>query len=172
MPLIVEGRLGADSWRRLVDWPDAVEDLGHVIVPATALPAAMATTAWPRPLGVALETPPLVDGLLDWLPRLGLVEVGFADVGDGRGFSVGHALRCAGFAGELRARGPLMPDQAPQLVGCGFDSVDLPVGEGSRAAAWARAWRAFPQRYQFAPGSARLHSILAARHGAARAASD
>lgn len=60
--------------------------------------------------------------LLPHLGRLSLVEVNFPAFGDGRGYSAARVLREAGYAGELRAVGDVLPDQLPLMRRCGFDS--------------------------------------------------
>ena len=49
--------------------------------------------------------------LVPWFDRLALVRVRFPAMGDGRGFSIGARLRELGYAGRLRAAGPLIADQ-------------------------------------------------------------
>jgi phosphoadenosine phosphosulfate reductase len=51
------------------------------------------------------------------------VDIVFDSFKDGRGFSLAAHLRKAGFAGELRAIGPLLPDQISALRRVGFDTV-------------------------------------------------
>ena len=55
------------------------------------------------------------------------IAVLFPSFADGRGLTLGHRLRRLGFAGHLRARGHLVPDQYPMALRCGFDAVELPV---------------------------------------------
>lgn len=56
--------------------------------------------------------------------RGGAVRIAFSAMGDGRGFSLARRLRAMGFAGELRAAGPLIPDQFGALARVGFDTVE------------------------------------------------
>ncbi len=51
------------------------------------------------------------------------VDILFGSFKDGRGFSLAAHLRKAGFTGELRAVGPLLPDQEGALKRVGFDTV-------------------------------------------------
>ena len=79
---------------------------------------------------------------LDTAEALGAVEaiaVLFPSFADGRGLSLGHRLRRLGFAGHLRARGHLVPDQYPMALRCGFDAVELPPALAGRMP--ERQWR-------------------------------
>lgn len=58
------------------------------------------------------------------LGQLTLIVVEFAKSRDGRGFTLARLLRERhGFTGDLRAAGPLLPDQFAMLMQCGFSSV-------------------------------------------------
>lgn len=59
----------------------------------------------------------------DALP--GLLRIRFAAMGDGRGFSLARRLRARGYAGRLRAAGPLVADQFAALARVGFDEVEV-----------------------------------------------
>ncbi|MEN5035828.1 DUF934 domain-containing protein [Pseudomonas sp. TWI929] len=62
--------------------------------------------------------------VLPLLGHLGLIVVEFAKSRDGRGFTLARLLRERhGFSGDLRAAGPLLPDQFAMLLQCGFTSV-------------------------------------------------
>jgi phosphoadenylyl-sulfate reductase (thioredoxin) len=80
------------------------------------------------------------------------VTVTFAGFKDGRGFSLGAMLRERGFAGELRAKGDLLPDHAPMLARSGFDSAELPPG--ASADDWRRQLASFSAVYQAAADGA------------------
>lgn len=61
------------------------------------------------------------------LGQLTLIVVEFAKSRDGRGFTLARLLRERyGFDGDLRAAGPLLPDQFAMLLQCGFSSVLIP----------------------------------------------
>ena len=61
-----------------------------------------------------------------WLGRLALVRIAFPATGDGRGFSIAKRLRAMGYAGRLRAAGPLIADQFRMARRVGIDEVELP----------------------------------------------
>ena len=70
--------------------------------------------------------------LAPWLDRLALIRVAFPAMGDGRGFSIARRLRAMGYAGRLRAAGPLIADQLRVARRVGFDEIELPDGAGER----------------------------------------
>jgi len=73
------------------------------------------------------------------------IRVRFPVFTDGRGFTLAHGLRAKGFAGRLRAAGPLIADQYAMARRAGFDEVEIPDAMAARQpeADWlARAdWR-------------------------------
>ena len=79
-----------------------------------------------------------------------------------------RSLRRLGYAGVLRAVGPLIPDQARDLAACGFDEVELPHVSAARQSPeqWAQARRAHAAAYQRDYEIAPL-SIMEARRAAA-----
>lgn len=70
--------------------------------------------------------------LAPWLDRLAMIRVVFPATGDGRGFSIARRLRAMGFAGRLRAAGPLIADQYRAARRIGFDEVELPEALAAR----------------------------------------
>ncbi|MBC2778096.1 DUF934 domain-containing protein [Parasphingopyxis marina] len=61
--------------------------------------------------------------LIPYLERLALIEIGFSNFGDGRGYSAARILREHGYTGELRAQGDVLVDQIAFMRRCGFDSL-------------------------------------------------
>jgi len=80
-----------------------------------ALPDAPATLALPN------------DTEVQGLPLDGIVRVvlNFPKFTDGRAFSQAHALRRAGFAGDIQAEGDVLIDQLLQMQRSGFSSAVL-----------------------------------------------
>jgi uncharacterized protein (DUF934 family) len=70
--------------------------------------------------------------LVPWLHRLDMIRVEFPAMGDGRGFSIARRLRAMGYRGVLRAKGPLVADQARAARRVGFDEIELPEAVASR----------------------------------------
>lgn len=120
----------------------------------------------PARLGLLIEADVALDALDGWLDRAGLISVAFPGFADGRGFSIARALRGRGFAGRLRASGPLIADQYAYLRACGFDEVETPDALANRQpeAQWAEISEAARLRYQRGYPGAR--NILDARREA------
>jgi uncharacterized protein (DUF934 family) len=76
---------------------------------------------------LALDVDPAFDvaGLSPWLDRIDLIRIRFAAFSDGRGFSQARQLRMLGFAGRLRAVGPIVVDQYSMARRAGFDEVEI-----------------------------------------------
>jgi uncharacterized protein (DUF934 family) len=78
-------------------------------------------------LAVLLPAGTLAADVAPLLPRLALIVVEFPKFRDGRGFTLGRALRERhGFTGDIRAAGHVIPDQLALLRQCGFSSVATP----------------------------------------------
>jgi len=98
-------------------------------------------------VGVVLPTDTDFRDLENLVRDLALVAIEFPAFSDGRGFSLGVRLRKdMGFKGEVRATGPVMPDQALFLLRAGFDSVD--IADASRLEAFQKAVTRFKDFYQ------------------------
>lgn len=66
-------------------------------------------------------------GVLALLAQLEVIVIDFAKSREGRGFTLARLLRDRhAFAGDLRAAGPLLPDQFSMLLQCGFTSLLAP----------------------------------------------
>lgn len=78
--------------------------------------------------------------------KLAFALIEFPAFGDGRGFSLAVRLRKDfAFKGELRAIGPVIPDQALFLLRAGFDTVEA---LDTRKDAFEAALKRFPDFYQ------------------------
>lgn len=78
--------------------------------------------AGPSPYGLLLTTADRVEEVLAAALRSPLVAIEFTDFNDGRGYSLARQLRAAGYAGDVRAVGEVLRDQAFYLARCGFSS--------------------------------------------------
>jgi uncharacterized protein (DUF934 family) len=76
-------------------------------------------------LAALLEPDRALEEVAPFFDRLDLIVIHFPNAADGRGFSTARQLRQAGFKGILRAFGPLISDQFPQALACGFDEVEI-----------------------------------------------
>lgn len=99
------------------------------------------------PATTALDLPGDADpAYLPSLSGLAFIRVGFSSFADGRGFTLAARLRRLGFAGRLRAAGPLIADQYAMARRAGFDEVEIPPRIAARQpeAQWRRRadWRA------------------------------
>ncbi len=86
--------------------------------------------------------------LAPWFERLGMIRVAFPAMGDGRGFSIARRLRALGYAGRLRAAGPLIADQMTAARSVGFDEIEVPDSVAARQpeALWTHVRRASYRR--------------------------
>lgn len=78
----------------------------------------------------------------------GAIAIEFAKFNDGRGYSIARLLReREGFEGEVRARGPLIPDLASFLMRSGFDTVEVPDAHAD-VAVWQASLSRMGHAYQ------------------------
>ncbi len=98
-----------------------------------------------REVGVRIAASEQVETLAYDLPGLAVVALEFPKYRDGRAYSSAVLLRERyGYGGEVRAVGDVLIDQAWNMVRCGFDAFDTPVGVN----AWAAAALRFRHVYQ------------------------
>jgi uncharacterized protein (DUF934 family) len=73
-----------------------------------------------------------------------MIRIAFPAMTDGRGFSIARRLRAMGYAGRLRAAGPLIADQMIAARSVGFDEIEVPESVAARQpeAQWRRGRRA------------------------------
>lgn len=113
-------------------------------------------------IGAVIPTETPFSELEDIAKRIKFAVIEFPAFGDGRGFSLAVRLRKDfDFKGEIRAIGPVIPDQALFLLRAGFDSVD--VEDNSRLEAFEKALTRFKDFYQSDYTGAR--SVAHSRHG-------
>ncbi|MBX3484048.1 DUF934 domain-containing protein [Phenylobacterium sp.] len=100
-----------------------------------------------RAVGVRLKSDEEVEALAYDLPRLALVAFEFPKFRDGRAYSNARILRERyRFAGEVRAVGDVLREQAYFMRRCGFDAFE--PADGSGAQEWEAATRRFRHVYQ------------------------
>lgn len=160
-----------DAWTWLDDGSPG-EDLPRAIVPFARYLEERKDRLETRALGVAISNDTPASALGPHLARLRLIAIDFPSSADGRGFSLARELRVLGFAGELRARGPLIADQFAFAIACGFDTVEIPqpLAERQPEAQWRRAQAFIDDVYQ--SGYRPERSILQARHSARAPSAD
>jgi uncharacterized protein (DUF934 family) len=100
-----------------------------------------------RRVGVRVEPDDSVEVLAYDLHRIAVVALVFPKFRDGRAYSAAMVLRTRlSYAGELRAVGDVLVEQAPFMIRCGFDAFE--PADGSNAQQWDRAGRRFRHVYQ------------------------
>jgi uncharacterized protein (DUF934 family) len=154
MPTLIkraDGRFFAaeDVFVRLAD-EEAMPPAGGVIVSLSRFHAeGERLLADGRPVGVAVAPSEEVESLAYDLPRIALVVLEFAKFRDGRPYSSARILRERfGYAGEVRAVGDVLLEQAAFMVRCGFDAFVPADGTG------AQAWESAAHRYRYVYQSA------------------
>ncbi|MGF1626860.1 MAG: DUF934 domain-containing protein [Alphaproteobacteria bacterium] len=164
MPLLDRSGWGEDPFAR-IETAD-IEGLGHVLVPWPHLDEALSRRGGNQQLGVEIDNALRFDALKPALDRVALVSVVFPGFADGRGFSLARLMRMDGFAGTLRATGPLIADQLAEAFACGFDQVEIPpaVAERQPLAHWQAALASISIGYQ--RGYGQSASILDQRRAA------
>lgn len=117
-----DGRVQSDSWRYLDSEALPTYALQTVLQPQQWDDYHMRFGQPAEGLWLAADQDPAQ--VLPLLGHLALIVVEFAKSRDGRGFTLARLLRQRhGFRGDLRAAGPLLPDQFAMLLQCGFTSV-------------------------------------------------
>ncbi len=100
-----------------------------------------------RAVGVRLASHEDAEALAYDLPRIAVVALEFPKFRDGRPYSNARILRERyGFAGELRAVGDVLREQAHFMLRCGFDAFE--PADGSSAQQWQAATQRFRHVYQ------------------------
>lgn len=93
-----------------------------------------------------LTTDVEVKSLRSWFGRIKMIELTVASFTDGRVFSQARTLRDAGFKGEIKVSGPVIPDQAKFFSRVGVDT--LIVESGERVQAFEKALQRYDLFYQ------------------------
>jgi len=147
MPLIDrDGTTLADPYVEVAG-VDELPDGQAAILPADAVLAHPDRLAGRNAaLGVRLQNDRHVGELEPVLHTLDAVVLAFPAFKDGRAYSQARLLRQRhGFAGEIRASGEVLQDQAIFLVRCGFDRFEV---DERTAEAWQAALRRISAVYQ------------------------
>lgn len=168
MPLLDRNGPKADLWTRSEG--AAIDNLSHALVPWDALAEALPQRARDQRIGVIVPNTVPIAELKLMLRQLSLIAITFPAYSDGRGFSLAKLIRHHGFAGTLRASGPLIADQFAYALACGFDEIELPEASAERqpVAQWLAAAGRISHGYQRGYGDSR--NILDQRRAARAAA--
>ena len=120
---------------------DVIISLARIQVEGDAL------LAQGRSLGVRLTSEESVDDLAYDLSRIAVVALEFPKYRDGRPYTGARLLRERyRFAGEVRAIGDVLREQAVFMVRCGFDGFE--PADGSSPQQWAEAADRYRHVYQ------------------------
>ena len=101
-----------------------VTDTGFAAVPATAFVTLAEIASHSGAVDLIQTDDP--EALTPYLADLTLIRVSFPAFSDGRAFTIARRLRALGYAGTLRAAGPVIADQYPMARRVGFDEVEIP----------------------------------------------
>jgi uncharacterized protein (DUF934 family) len=124
----------ADPWQRLPEETAPPLAGEYLLLPLPCWQESVTKEAAlnGRPLGLWLDPGAKLETLLGWSmsgnDAPDLIAISFPQFTDGRGYTLARLLReRLGYAGELRAVGPLVADVLFYLHRCGFDSFQ-PTG--------------------------------------------
>jgi uncharacterized protein (DUF934 family) len=137
-----------DTFVSLAD-EDAIPPSGDVILSLSRFQAEgdALLSSNSRRVGVRIEPSEEVEALAYDLPRLAVVAVAFPKFRDGRAYTSARLLReRLNYAGEVRAVGDVLQEQAGFMVRCGFDAFEPADGAGPEA--WSKAVGRFRHVYQ------------------------
>jgi uncharacterized protein (DUF934 family) len=137
-----------DSFANVTD-EDAIPETGDVILSLTRFQAEgdALLSSNSRKVGVRIESNEEVEALAYDLPRLAVVAVAFPKFRDGRAYTSARLLReRLGFAGEVRAVGDVLQEQAGFMIRCGMDAFEPADGAGPEV--WTKAAGRFRHVYQ------------------------
>jgi uncharacterized protein (DUF934 family) len=128
---------------------DPIPDAGDVILSLSRFQAEgdALLSSNSRKVGVRVEAAEEVEALAYDLPRLSVVALVFPKFRDGRAYTSARLLRERfGFAGEVRAVGDVLQEQAGFMVRCGFDAFE--PADGATPEVWTKATHRFRHVYQ------------------------
>lgn len=147
MPLIRNGAIVSDTWRALDDGEEIPAE-GDVILSFERLQKdAERLAARTGRTGVAIENSVDPEVLEAHLSHLDLIALEFPAFTDGRAYSQARRLRMQfGYAGELRATGNVLADQAGFLNQVGFDTFEVDAAQSLEV--WNASARAMTLAYQ------------------------
>lgn len=148
--LRMEGDQCVETDDTFITLPDDAPDPGGDILVSLTRWLAHSAELSARPkgrLGVRLEPDEAIEALDGQLAALSVVALSFPKFRDGRPFTAARLLRTRlRFAGEIRAIGDVLKDQAGFMLRCGFNAFE--PADGSTAAEWGRATARHAHVYQ------------------------
>ena len=122
MPLLKNGQIVADSWRRIGD-DEPLPDSGRLMVSLARWQRERDALAVRGSLGLVLNSDQGPASIADHLAHFDLIALDFPRFQDGRAYSYARLIRERyKFTGELRAVGNVLRDQLLFMRRCGFDA--------------------------------------------------
>jgi uncharacterized protein (DUF934 family) len=168
MPLIRDDRIVEDPWITLADDDPLPQGARVIVTPERWHEARGELLAGARALGVRLRPDQAPELIAEDLRHFEVVALEFPKFTDGRAYSHARLLReRSGYAGELRAVGNVLRDQAIFMRRCGFDAFE--VDEDTSLEAWLAALGRISVWYQ--PAADGRTPVYALRHANGAAAS-
>jgi uncharacterized protein (DUF934 family) len=151
MPKLIRLKDGVFGWEddsfTVLGDEDEAPVSGDVIVSLKRFMAEGEQLMAERKVGVKLAPTDAVEDLVYDLPRLALVALEFPSHRDGRNLSAARLLRQRyGYAGELRAIGEVLREQAQHMVRCGIDA--FVTADQSTPEIWDKAAHRYRHVYQ------------------------
>ena len=151
MPKLIRLKNGVFGWEEdrfsIVADEDEAIPAGDVIVSLKRFMAEGEQLLADRRGGGKVGPTEAVEDLVYDLPRLALVALEFPNHRDGRNLSAARLLRQRyGYAGEIRAIGEVLREQAQHMVRCGIDS--FAAADGSTPEIWDKAAHRYRHVYQ------------------------
>lgn len=143
-----EARWAEDAFVNITD-EDAVPDRGDVILSLARFEAEgdALLSSNSRRVGVRIESDQDIEVLAYDLPRIAVVALAFPKYRDGRAYTSARLLRERfHYAGQIRAVGDVLQEQAGFMVRCGFDAFE--AADGATPDAWTKAVSRFRHVYQ------------------------
>lgn len=154
MPLIKKGAFIADPWVFVADGESLPADAPAIVTFARFQVERADLSARKAPLGLRLTSANSPVPLGADIHRFALIAIEFPAFRDGRGFSYARRLReQMGFAGDIRAVGHILPDQAQFLDRCGF--TEFEVKDEAKLSDWQRGLTEISVWYQRAADTRR-----------------
>ena len=169
MTLITASGEKPDDYVR-IDSAEAASSVEAPVLVPLALAGTVLAAGSNRRFGLSVPNSAAVNEIAPFFAAVDLIAVEFPSFSDGRGLSLAKRLRREGFAGTLRASGPLIVDQFAETLACGFDEIELPQASANRQPVqqWMAAKDVISARYQSGYDTAEA-SILQQRLAARKA---
>jgi len=126
MPLIKDGRVADDPWRRLGDEEQPEAGVSVIVSLERWQAERGALIGRNAPLGLWLKSDQSPADVADDLSHFALIALEFPKFSDGRAFSYARLLRERfGYRGEVRAVGEVLRDVLLYMHRCGFDAFEI-----------------------------------------------